>query len=154
MAFKNGLSERLDELRFPSSRSPPSESSFPGYGPFSPGRSNVVSAFSRPPGDVRSNMQRRFTTDSGKFSPWNYLNQGALPMPDPLDMMSSVSLAFLMNCFAGPFLSLQIRLDLFVVAVQIFRLPIRHTVPVVVYPLTCFLAGQPLLQVPACELLP
>lgn len=50
-------------------------------------------------------------------------------MPDPLDMMSSVSLAFLMDCFAGPFLSLQIRLDLFVVAVQIFRLPIPHTVP-------------------------
>lgn len=94
MAFKNGLSERLDELRFPSPRSPPSESSFPGYGPFPPNHSNLASAFPRPTGDVRSNIQRRFTTDSSKLSSWNYLNQGATQMPDPLDMLSSVSLDF------------------------------------------------------------
>lgn len=102
MAFKNGLSERLDELRFPSPRSPPSESSFPGYGSLSPGHSNFVSAFSRPPGDVRSNIQRRFTTDSSKLSSWNYLNHGASPMPDPLDMMSSVSLVSFVDRSAGP----------------------------------------------------
>ncbi|KAJ5178787.1 hypothetical protein N7492_001997 [Penicillium capsulatum] len=90
MAFKNGLSERLDELRFPSPRSPPSESTFPGYNPLSPGHSNFGSAFSRPSSDVRANLQRRFTTDSSKFSSsWNYLNQGASPMPDPLDLLSS-----------------------------------------------------------------
>ncbi|KAJ5103874.1 ARM repeat-containing protein [Penicillium argentinense] len=90
MAFKNGLSERLDELRFPSPRSPPSESAFPGYTSLSPGHSNFVSGFSRPVSDVRANLQRRFTTDSSKFSSsWNYLNQGTAPMADPLDLLSS-----------------------------------------------------------------
>lgn len=94
MAFKNGLSERLDELRFPSPRSPPSESTFPGYSSLSPGHSNFGSAFSRQPGaggDVRANLQRRFTTDSSKLSSWSYLNQAPSQMPDPLDLLSSVS---------------------------------------------------------------
>ncbi|PYH99964.1 hypothetical protein BO71DRAFT_312972 [Aspergillus ellipticus CBS 707.79] len=91
MAFKNGLSERLDELRFPSPRSPPSESPFPGYSSLSPGHSNFVSAFSRPSGDVRANLQRRFTTDSSKLSSWNYLNHvgGGSQIADPLDLLSS-----------------------------------------------------------------
>lgn len=98
MAFKNGLSERLDELRFPSPRSPPSESQFPGYSSLSPGHSNFVSAFPRPTGDVRANLQRRFTTDSSKLSSWSYLNHlgGAPQAPDPLDLLSSVSLIFAM----------------------------------------------------------
>ncbi|KAJ5721854.1 Armadillo-like helical [Penicillium malachiteum] len=87
MAFKNGLSERLDELRFPSPRSPPSESAFPGYSALSPGHSNF--GFSRPTHDVRANLQRRFTTDSSKLSSWSYINQAATPMPDPLDLLSS-----------------------------------------------------------------
>lgn len=96
MAFKNGLSERLDELRFPSPRSPPSESAFPGYTSLSPGHSNFVSGFSRPSGgDVRANLQRRFTTDSSKLSSsWNYLNPGTSQLPDPLDLLSSVSRMF------------------------------------------------------------
>ncbi|KAJ6141328.1 hypothetical protein N7470_010224 [Penicillium chermesinum] len=90
MAFKNGLSERLDELRFPSPRSPPSESTFPGYSSLSPGHSNFASAFSRPSGsDVRGNLQRRFTTDSSKLSSWSYLNQTPAQMPDALDLLSS-----------------------------------------------------------------
>ncbi|KAJ5357727.1 hypothetical protein N7541_004885 [Penicillium brevicompactum] len=96
MAFKHGLSERLDELRFPSPRSPPSESAFPGYTSLSPGHSNFGSGFSsRPAGDVRANLQRRFTTDSSKFSSWGHLNQapGAGSGPgstqDPLDLLSS-----------------------------------------------------------------
>ncbi|KAJ5670742.1 uncharacterized protein N7477_006105 [Penicillium maclennaniae] len=89
MAFKNGLSERLDELRFPSPRSPPSESAFPGYSALSPGHSNYVPGFSRPTGDVRANLQRRFTTDSSKVSSWNYLSQGPAQTPDPLDLLSS-----------------------------------------------------------------
>lgn len=93
MAFKNGLSERLDELRFPSPRSPPSESTFPGYSSLSPGHSNLNSAISRPSGDVRANLQRRFTTDSSKFSSsWNYLSQGPAQNQDPLDLLSSVSI--------------------------------------------------------------
>ncbi|PKX89731.1 putative RNA-binding protein [Aspergillus novofumigatus IBT 16806] len=91
MAFKNGLSERLDELRFPSPRSPPSESTFPGYSSLSPGHTNFVSAFPRPSGDVRANLQRRFTTDSSKLSSWSYLNQvgGSSQAADPLDLLSS-----------------------------------------------------------------
>lgn len=106
MAFKHGLSERLDELRFPSPRSPPSESAFPGYTSLSPGHSNFGSGFSsRPAGDVRANLQRRFTTDSSKFSSWNYLNQssgsgssagsGSGQMQDPVDLLSSVRLYYL-----------------------------------------------------------
>lgn len=101
MAFKHGLSERLDELRFPSPRSPPSESTFPGYGPLSPGHSNFSSAFSRPSGgDVRANLQRRFTTDSSKLSSWSYLNQTPAQMPDHLDLLSSVSYARFFGIFA------------------------------------------------------
>ena len=95
MAFKNGLNERLDELRFPSPRSPTSESPFPGYTSLSPGQPNLASAFSsRPSGDVRANLQRRFTTDSSKLSSWSYLNQqpsGPPQVSDPLDLLSSVS---------------------------------------------------------------
>ncbi|CAG8890640.1 unnamed protein product [Penicillium egyptiacum] len=103
MAFKHGLSERLDELRFPSPRSPPSESAFPGYTSLSPGHSNFGSGFSsRPAGDVRANLQRRFTTDSSKFSSWNYLNpssgsgssSGSGQMQDPVDLLSSVRSKF------------------------------------------------------------
>ncbi|KAJ5571169.1 Armadillo-like helical [Penicillium sp. DV-2018c] len=98
MAFKHGLSERLDELRFPTPRSPPSESAFPGYTPLSPGHSNFVSGFSTGSvGDVRANLQRRFTTDSSKFPSWNYLkpssssgsSSGSGQMKDPLDLLSS-----------------------------------------------------------------
>lgn len=93
MAFKNGLSERLDELRFPSPRSPQSELPFPGYTALSPGQPTLVSALSRPAGDVRANLHRRFTTDSSKGSSWNQNNQsnGAPPpVPDPLDLLPSV----------------------------------------------------------------
>ncbi|KAL4915774.1 hypothetical protein BDW62DRAFT_212470 [Aspergillus aurantiobrunneus] len=91
MAFKNGLSERLDELRFPSPRSPPSETPFPGYSSLSPGTSSFVSAFPRPSGDVRANLQRRFTTDASKLSSWSYMNNvGPAPqMPDAQDLLSS-----------------------------------------------------------------
>ncbi|RDW70768.1 putative RNA-binding protein [Aspergillus mulundensis] len=95
MAFKNGLSERLDELRFPSPRSPPSsEAPFPGYSSLSPSHSSFVSAFPRPSSDVRSNLQRRFTTDASKLSSWSYMNNvGPAPqMPDALDLLSSLEL--------------------------------------------------------------
>ncbi|KAL4802753.1 hypothetical protein BDV18DRAFT_154086 [Aspergillus unguis] len=92
MAFKNGLSERLDELRFPSPRSPPSETPFPGYSSLSPGHSNFGNpVFPRPSSDVRANLQRRFTTDASKLSSWSYMNNvGPAPqMPDALDLLSS-----------------------------------------------------------------
>lgn len=95
MAFKNGLSERLDELRFTSPRSPQSESPFSGYGSLSPGQSSFM-AFQRPSQDVRANLQRRFTTDASKLSSWSYFNQQQQPqLPESIDLLSSVSLSSL-----------------------------------------------------------
>ncbi|KAL1968720.1 hypothetical protein VTN77DRAFT_1546 [Rasamsonia byssochlamydoides] len=91
MAFKNGLSERLDELRFTSPRSPPSESPFSSYTPLSPTQSNLISAFQRPSTDVRANLQRRFTTDASKLSSWSFLNKQAPQLPDSLDVLSSAT---------------------------------------------------------------
>lgn len=97
MAFKNGLSERLDELRFGSPRSPPSESPFSGYSSLSPSQSSFMSSFQRPSNDVRANIQRRFTTDASKLSSWssswNPFSQQTSPLPDSLDLLSSVRLA-------------------------------------------------------------
>lgn len=92
MAFKNGLSERLDELRFPSPRSPPSDSPFSGYGAMSPGHASLIAAaLSRPPSDVRGNLQRRFTTDSSKLTSWSPLKSGGGQLvPDAMDLLSSV----------------------------------------------------------------
>lgn len=103
MAFKSGLSERLDELRFPSPRSPPSESPYTGYTTMAPaGHPNMASAFSRPSGDVRANLHRRFTTDSSKLSSWNHFSQpGNTPhVTDPQELVPSVSRLFLHCIFA------------------------------------------------------
>lgn len=96
MAFKTGFSERLDELRFPSPRSPPVDSPY-SHTPLSPPAS-MMSAFSRPTPDVRANLQRRFTTDAGKLSSWNFLNQQSANSTDTLDLLSSVSIASSVGC--------------------------------------------------------
>ena len=98
MAFKNGLSERLDELRFTSPRSPPSESAFSGYTSPTRGQSSFMSAFHTPPNDVRANLQRRFTTDASKLSGWVPFGQQP-QLPEAQDLLSSVS------CFPSPTLS-------------------------------------------------
>lgn len=91
MAFKNGLSERLDELRFASPRSPKSDAPFSAYTPLSPGQSSLMSAFQpRPSTDVRTHMPRRFTTDASKFSSWSFLNQLSSDSGDPLTSVSSL----------------------------------------------------------------
>ncbi|KAH8691131.1 hypothetical protein BGW36DRAFT_400483 [Talaromyces proteolyticus] len=88
MAFKNGLSERLDELRFPSPRSPPADAHFNAYTPLSP-QSNLISAFQRPSTEVRANLQRRFTTDASKLSSWTFANQQSSQTSESLDLLSS-----------------------------------------------------------------
>ncbi|KKZ64637.1 hypothetical protein EMCG_09445 [[Emmonsia] crescens] len=90
MVFKNGLSERLEELRFSSPRSPPSDSPFSSYPSPTRGQaSSYISAF-QPPSDVRANLQRRFTTDASKLSSWPaFNNTQPLPMPESLDFLSS-----------------------------------------------------------------
>jgi hypothetical protein len=90
MAFKNGLSERLDELRFVSPRSPTSELPFSSYTSLSPTQTSLISAFQRPGNDVRANLQRRFTTDASKLSSWNSLNQQPFQLTESLDVISSV----------------------------------------------------------------
>ncbi|OAX77995.1 hypothetical protein ACJ72_07700, partial [Emergomyces africanus] len=95
MAFKNGLSERLEELRFSSPRSPPSDSPFSSYP--SPTRgghqaTSYISAFQPPSSDVRANLQRRFTTDASKLSSWPaFNNTQPLPMPESLDFLSTAT---------------------------------------------------------------
>ncbi|KAL1954840.1 hypothetical protein VTO42DRAFT_528 [Malbranchea cinnamomea] len=91
MAFKNGLSEHLDELRLASPRSPPSESPFSSF-PSLPGtKQSFPSAFQSPLHDIRSTIQRRFTTDSTKFSPWIGWTPQAQPLPEPLDLLTSAT---------------------------------------------------------------
>src|SRR4030095_12042701 len=90
MAFKNGLSERLEELRFTSPRSPPSESPFSSYPSPPRGQTSFMPVF-QPAHDVRANLHRRFTTDASKFPSWTAFNQQPTPLPDSLDLLSSVS---------------------------------------------------------------
>ncbi|KAJ4557958.1 hypothetical protein HRR78_001633 [Exophiala dermatitidis] len=67
MAYSNTLSGRLEELRFPSLRSPDIE------GPLSPNGSSIreqkpfFSNIHTSSGDARASLQRRFTTDSSKM---------------------------------------------------------------------------------------
>jgi hypothetical protein len=68
MAFANGLSERMEELRFPNPRSPNDESPYAGYTSPSRGQTSFYSSFQQPSSDARLNLQRRFTTDSSKTS--------------------------------------------------------------------------------------
>ncbi|PGH18866.1 hypothetical protein AJ79_00279 [Helicocarpus griseus UAMH5409] len=92
MAFKNVLSERLEELRFSSPRSPPSDSPFSSYPSPTRGQTSYISAFQPPPSDVRANLQRRFTTDASKLSSWPAFNNSQpLPLPESLDFLSSAT---------------------------------------------------------------
>ena len=68
MAFTNGLSERMGELRFPNPRSPTEEAHFSGYVSPPRGQSSFFSPFQPSTSDTRGNLQRRFTTDSSKMS--------------------------------------------------------------------------------------
>lgn len=67
MAFTNGLSERMGELRFPNPRSPVEEVPYSGY--TSPTRQNsFFSPLRSSSNESRGSLQRRFTTDSTKTS--------------------------------------------------------------------------------------
>lgn len=92
MAFKNGLSDRFDDLRF-SPRSPTEmQMPFSNYPSTSPAQPALISAFQRPHTDGRATLQRRFTTDLSKLSSWNLLNQQSFQLTDSLDVLSPVSL--------------------------------------------------------------
>ena len=68
MAFANRLSERMEELRFPSVRSPNDETPYNTFASPPRADSSFFSTFQQPSVDSRGSLQRRFTTDSGKGS--------------------------------------------------------------------------------------
>ena len=68
MAFTNGLSERMGELRFPNPRSPNDEAPYSGYVSPPRGQNPFFSPFQSSTSDTRGSLQRRFTTDSSKMS--------------------------------------------------------------------------------------
>lgn len=68
MAFTNGLSERMGELRFPNPRSPNDEVPYSGYVSPPRGQNPFFSTFQPSTNDTRGSLQRRFTTDSSKMS--------------------------------------------------------------------------------------
>lgn len=67
MAFHNSLTGRLEELRYPSLRSPEADSAFTNGVATSRPESSYFSTMSSS-NDARGNLQRRFTTDSSKMS--------------------------------------------------------------------------------------
>ena len=67
MAFTNGLSERMGELRYGGQRSSTDESSFAGFTTSRP-QSSFFTSFQPPSTDSRGGLQRRFTTDASKMS--------------------------------------------------------------------------------------
>ena len=66
MAFVNGLSERMDELRFGDQRLSHDDSSYAGFTTTSR-PSGAFYPMSQPPNDMRGGLQRRFTTDASKM---------------------------------------------------------------------------------------
>lgn len=75
MAFPNGLSERMDELRFGGQRSSVDENGYAGFAPTSRPQSSFFSSFQAPTNDTRGSLQRRFTTDSSKMSTGSLFGQ-------------------------------------------------------------------------------
>ena len=64
MAYSNGPSERMDELRFRSQKSPRTETTFSGL--VSPPRNSTRLPQPLQTQDGRGGLMRRFTTDSGR----------------------------------------------------------------------------------------
>ncbi|KAK2848477.1 hypothetical protein FQN49_005683 [Arthroderma sp. PD_2] len=94
MTFRNSFSGKLDDFGGPSPQSPPSETAFSAFP--SPQGSQKSFAHTINPqsstNDVRSTMQRRFTTESATLPQWNGFNQQPLKQSEQLDILSSVSL--------------------------------------------------------------
>ena len=67
MAFPNTLSGRMEELRFPSLRSPDTESPFGANGASTRDQNPFFPSMHTSSNDARASLQRRFTTDSSKM---------------------------------------------------------------------------------------
>ena len=90
MAFKNGLGERIDELRFSNPRSPPEDPSFSGYISPPRGQPNFMNSLRQPVNDSRANLQRRFTEGSGKMS--------LTPIGQPTQAPEGIDMSNLVSC--------------------------------------------------------
>jgi hypothetical protein len=114
MAFKNGLGDRMDELRYSNPRSPPDDTPFSGY--ISPPRgqsNNFMNALRQPVNDARASLQRRFTEGSGKMSTLTPIGQPTqVQVPEPIDMSSLVSFQFPSQPTSFRGTSLDLRLDI------------------------------------------
>ena len=92
MASSNSLSSRLEDLRSRNPQSPPGESTYSGYstpvrysGSFMPSHSQQTF------NDTRGNLQRRFTTDSGKVPVLAPIGQQPSQVVETVDMSATVS---------------------------------------------------------------
>lgn len=94
MAFRNSFSGKLDDFVGPSPQSPPSESPFSAFPSPQGSQKGFVHSINAQPStsEVRSTMQRRFTTESAVLPQWNGFNQQPLKQTEQLDILSSVSL--------------------------------------------------------------
>ena len=83
MAYSNGLTGRMEELRFPVLRSPEVESPYTN-GSAGSRDSNPFFTMQNAANDARGSLQRRFTADSGKaagarpFSQYTQTNSAAV----------------------------------------------------------------------------
>lgn len=101
MAFKNGLGERIDELRFSNPRSPPDDTPYSGCISPPRGQNNFMSTLRQPVNDARASLQRRFTEGSGKMS--------LTPIGQPTQAAEAIDMSSLVSCSSSsgtPFLSL------------------------------------------------
>ncbi|EEP79253.1 conserved hypothetical protein [Uncinocarpus reesii 1704] len=88
MAFKSSSNERLNELGLASPRSSLSESPFSSFPSPPAGQTSFNSTIGT---DIRSTIQRRFTTDSTKISPWMGFGPQPVPLPESIDILSSAT---------------------------------------------------------------
>ncbi|KAM5489067.1 hypothetical protein MaudMau93_003792 [Microsporum audouinii] len=88
MTFRNSFSGKLDDFVGPS-QSPPSESPFSAFPSPQGSQKGFVPSINQPTNEVRSTMQRRFTTESAVLPQWNGFNQQPLKQAEQLDILSS-----------------------------------------------------------------
>ncbi|KAM5459418.1 hypothetical protein McanMca71_002806 [Microsporum canis] len=88
MTFRNSFSGKLDDFVGPS-QSPPSESPFSAFPSPQGSQKGFVPSINQQTNEVRSTMQRRFTTESAVLPQWNGFNQQPLKQAEQLDILSS-----------------------------------------------------------------
>ncbi|EFR00785.1 pumilio domain-containing protein [Nannizzia gypsea CBS 118893] len=93
MTFRNSFSGKLDDFVGPSPQSPPSDSPFSAFPSPQGSQKGFVHGINTQAStsEVRSTMQRRFTTESAVLPQWNGFNQQPLKQAEQLDILSSAT---------------------------------------------------------------